>query len=155
MKLSHTLVNGLGRTNRQTIGILPCCALLFVAWTASVLAEPPASTDLRLVYKMNCVRCHGPDGTARDSTGELLYGQDFTDVRWRQRTQDDEMVKTILKGKLFGLVMPAFKDMLTKAEAQQMVTEVIRTSVKGKIIEPTPKAQTASREHKTNPQNTK
>ena len=47
------------------------------------------------------------------------------------------MVQTILKGEFFGLVMPAFKKMLTKEEARRMVTEIIRTSVKGKIIEPT------------------
>ena len=145
MKLSNTLVNGLGRTNRQTSGILACCALLFVAWTAPVLAEPPASTDLRLVYMVNCARCHGPDGTAKDSMGNPLRGQDFTDVRWRQKTKDDEMVETILKGKFFGLVMPAFKKMLTKEEARRMVTEIIRTSVKGKIIEPTPQAPSGKR----------
>lgn len=145
MKLSNTLVTGLDRTLRQTSGILPWCALLVVAWTAPVLAEPPASTDLRLVYKMNCVRCHGPDGTARDSFGDRLAGQDFTDPRWRQRTPDDEMVATILKGKFFGWVMPAFKDMLTKEEAQRMVTEIIRTTVKGKTIEPPPQAQADKR----------
>jgi mono/diheme cytochrome c family protein len=126
--------------NRQMCGILACCALPLVAWTAPVPAEAPAAKDLRLAYKTNCEQCHGPDGTAKDATGKQLKGQDFTDVKWRQNTKDEEMVKTIQKGRFFGLAMPSFKDILTKDEAQRMVTEIIRTSEKGKVIEPAPPA---------------
>lgn len=44
------------------------------------------------------------------------------------------MVETILKGKLFGLLMPSFKGTLTADEAPRMVTDIIRKSKKGQVI---------------------
>ena len=48
----------------------------------------------------------------------------------------NEMVKTILKGKFFGWVMPGFKGTLTEDEVQRMVTDIIRKSKKGQVIAP-------------------
>lgn len=98
-------------------------------------AQDPGPVNLRLFYQQNCVRCHGVDGTARDAAGDKLKGQDFTDPRWR--AQDDQgLVKTILKGKFFGLAMPAYKDRLTREQAQAMVTEVLRRTEKGRPVAP-------------------
>jgi mono/diheme cytochrome c family protein len=92
--------------------------------------------ELRLFYQQNCVRCHGADGTARDAEGKKLKGQDFTDPKWREGAEDRGLVKTILKGKFFGLAMPAFKDRLTKEQAQAMVSDVLRRTEKGKPVAP-------------------
>ena len=97
-------------------------------------AQDAAPVDLRAFYMQNCVRCHGVDGTARDAAGAKLKGQDFTEPRWRQDTPDKDLVKTILKGKFFGLAMPAYKDKLTKEQAQAMVTDVLRKTEKGKPV---------------------
>lgn len=102
--------------------------------TIPLAAQDSAPVDLRTFYAQNCVRCHGADGTARDAGGNKLKGQDFTDPRWRERTTDPQAVKTILKGKFFGLAMPAFKNRLTKEQAQTMVTEILRTMEKGKPV---------------------
>lgn len=91
--------------------------------------------DLRAFYMQNCAVCHGPDGSAVNAEGKRLKGQDFTDPEWQRDARDDKMVKTILKGKFFGLAMPGFKDALTPDEAQQMVTEIIRKSKKGQPID--------------------
>lgn len=93
-------------------------------------------SDLKNFYQNNCSKCHGPDGSATGEDGKKLKGKDFTDQKWLDDTKDDKMVKVILRGKFFGLAMPAFKKILTKEEAQLMITEIIRKSRKGKIIKP-------------------
>ena len=108
-------------------------------WLVVVLSLPlmaQAPKDLKLFYQENCVRCHGADGSARDETGKKLKGQDLTDSAWLGRTTDGEMCKTILKGKFFGMAMPAFKGKLSPQEAQTLVTEVIRRAEKGRAIAP-------------------
>ena len=92
--------------------------------------------DLRAFYMQNCAACHGPDGSAVNAEGKRLKGRDFTDPEWQRGARDEKMVKTILKGKFFGLAMPGFKESLTPDEAQQMVTEIIRKSKKGQPIAP-------------------
>lgn len=111
-------------------------AMLLGACVVVALAEEPAGKDLRLFYQHNCVNCHGVDGSALGPDGKKLKGQDLTDEEWRQNTDDKKMVHTILKGKFFGLAMPKFKDALSKDEAQQMVTEIIRKTRKGVPVKP-------------------
>ena len=109
---------------------------LLVAAAAPALAQTPAGKDLAGFYQQQCARCHGADGSAVDADGKRLSGQDFTNAQWQRRTSDDQMVKTILKGKFFGLAMPSFKKSLTPEEARQMVTDIIRKSRKGTVIAP-------------------
>jgi mono/diheme cytochrome c family protein len=111
-------------------------ALLLAFFITPVLAQGPAGKDLRAFYQQNCASCHGPDGSAVSAEGEKLSGQDFTDQGWQRRTRDDEMIKTILKGKFFGLAMPSFEDALTTEEVQQIVTEIIRKAKKGHMVAP-------------------
>jgi mono/diheme cytochrome c family protein len=124
------------RSFRLTSALLSCAALLLGTAAVSQAADSPQPGDLRLFYHENCARCHGAEGTGHDSTGKGLRGQDFTDVKWRKDTTDDKMVAVILKGKFFGLAMPAYKSKLTKEDAQRMVTDIIRVSEKGKLIQP-------------------
>jgi mono/diheme cytochrome c family protein len=113
-----------GRVASRVALLLACCS-------APAMAD---GKDLRAFYMQNCAVCHGPDGAAVNAEGKRLKGQDFTDPAWLRDAQDDKMVKTILKGKFFGLAMPGFKEALTPDEAQQMVTEIIRQSKKGEPI---------------------
>lgn len=106
-------------------------ALLLAICITPAMAD---GKDLRAFYMQNCAVCHGPDGSAVNAEGKRLKGQDFTDPKWQRGARDDKLVKTILNGKFFGLAMPAFKDALTPEEAQQMVTEIIRTSKRGQPI---------------------
>jgi mono/diheme cytochrome c family protein len=110
--------------------------MLRVALLLAVCGTPAMADgkDLRAFYMQNCAVCHGPDGSAVDAEGKRLKGRDFTNPEWQRDARDDQMVKVILKGKFFGLAMPAFKDALTPQEAQQMVTEIIRASKKGQPI---------------------
>ena len=118
----------------KTIAII--FAMVFAFWVAVSWAQDSAQKDLRGFYQQNCVRCHGADGSAVSADGKKLKGQDFTDQDWLSKTGDDEMVKTILKGKFFGLAMPKFKNTLTEEEARWIVTNIVRKSKKGQVIAP-------------------
>ena len=112
-------------------------ALLFLP---SLRAQAPAKTlnELKASYMANCVKCHGPDGSGHALEGKKLGGFDFTDAKEAGKESDADMVKTIQKGKLFGIVMPSFKDRLTEDDIQLLVKEVLRKAEKGKVIAPTP-----------------
>ena len=110
--------------------------MFFTLSILSVQAQDTKLNDLKKFYQNHCVKCHGTDGSAMDQDGKKLKGEDFTDQDWQKDTKDDEMIKTIMEGKFFGLAMPAFKDMITHEDAQLMVTDIIRKSKKGEIIAP-------------------
>jgi len=111
-------------------------AIIFALWATPALSQDPKQKDLKGFYQQNCAGCHGPDGSAVSVDGKKLKGRDFTDQDWQRNTGDDEMVKTILKGKFFGLAMPKFKGELTEEEARWIVKNIIRSSKKGQIIAP-------------------
>lgn len=110
-------------------------ALLFLP---SLQAQAPAKTlpELKAFFAANCVKCHGSDGSAHTPEGKKLGGFDFTDAKEAGKESDADMVKTIQRGKLFGIVMPSFKERLTEADIQLLVKEVLRKAEKGKVIAP-------------------
>jgi mono/diheme cytochrome c family protein len=110
-------------------------ALLIVA---GLQAQAPAKSlvELKAFYAANCVKCHGLDGSAHTLEGKKLGGFDFTDPKQVGKESDSDMVKTIRKGILFGVVMPAFKDRLSEDDMQLLVKEVLRKAEKGKVIAP-------------------
>jgi mono/diheme cytochrome c family protein len=112
--------------------------LTLIGICAGASAQIPAKglNDLKSFFAANCVRCHGPDGSARSVEGEKLRGFDFTDAKQLTKQTDADMVRTIRKGLFFGMTMPAFKDQLTEADAQLLVKEILRKAEKGKVIAP-------------------
>jgi len=107
---------------------------LLIVLNFSAAPAQDSKKDLEAFYQENCSKCHGADGSGVDRDGEKLSGRDLTDSEWQKETKDEEMVETILDGKFFGWAMPGFKDKLTRDQAEKMVTEVIRTSERGKKI---------------------
>jgi mono/diheme cytochrome c family protein len=101
-------------------------------------AQSPAKSlaELKAFFGANCTKCHGPDGSAKSPEGKKLGGFDFTDAQAVAKESDADMVKTIRKGVMFGLVMPSFKDKLSEEDMQLMVREVLRKAEKGKAIAP-------------------
>jgi mono/diheme cytochrome c family protein len=89
---------------------------------------------LQHLYVQHCARCHGLDGSATSPEGSRLKGLDFTSVREMQGRTDQELAQTIAKGLLFGLKMPAFKDVFSEPETRTLVREVLRKARKGKAI---------------------
>lgn len=112
------------------------CILFFILCILPSRAQDSKIRDMKRFYQNTCFKCHGMDGSAVGEDGKKLKGQDFTDRKWQQETSDDKMIKTIMKGKFFGLAMPSFKDMLSREDARIIVSDIIRKSEKGKIIAP-------------------
>lgn len=104
----------------------------------SLRAQAPTKSlnQLKAFFAANCVKCHGPDGSAHAPDGKKLGGFDFTDPVKAAKESDADMVKTIRKGLLFGIRMPAFQDRLTDDDIQRLVKEILRKAEKGKVIAP-------------------
>ena len=118
-----------------------CFLLCFPGLLMAQGAAPSRTVDeLRTFFAQNCVKCHGADGSARDSEGKKLRGFDFTDAPKVAGETDADMVKTIRKGIFLGMVMPSFKDRLSEEEATRLVRDILRKAEKGKPIAPKPEA---------------
>lgn len=87
--------------------------------------RPKFEGDLQKYWTDACARCHGTAGNGRDAGGRQLpdAGFDFTDSRKANKKKDAEWVKSILEGKD---KMPAYKGLLTEADAARMVSEILR-----------------------------
>ena len=122
----------------RMVSFLPA---LLAAGALGAQATPVKTVnDLRAFFAQNCVKCHGPDGSAHSAEGKKLGGFDFTNAPKATKETDADMVKTIRKGIFFGLVMPSFKGQLTEADMELLVKEVLRKAEKGKAIAPQPEA---------------
>lgn len=108
----------------------------FIFSAAYAHAQDTKKGEIKKFYQVNCARCHGADGSAIGVDGKKLKGEDFNDPRWQKNTDDEKMIKVILKGKFFGLAMPGYEELITREDAKLIVTEIIRKSEKGKIIAP-------------------
>jgi mono/diheme cytochrome c family protein len=113
--------------------------LLFQTW---LQAQVPAKSlnELKAFFAANCVKCHGPDGSAHSAEGNKLGGRDFTEAAWQAKEKDEAMAKDIRKGIFFGMVMPAFKDRLSEADIELLIKEIVRKAEKGKVIAPAEEA---------------
>ncbi|BDU69939.1 hypothetical protein GETHOR_20400 [Geothrix oryzae] len=121
--------------------MLPILVCLLAALRAADSPRPARTVEeLRAFFAQNCVKCHGPDGSAHGADGKKLGGFDFTDAKKAGGETDADMVKTIRKGIFFGRVMPSFKDQLTEADMALLVKEVLRKAEKGKAIAAEPEA---------------
>lgn len=108
-------------------------------------APPPKDlNELKAFFALNCVKCHGTDGSATDPDGTKRPGMDFTRlaIHYRERSgpasqrEIRAMARTIRKGIFFGRLMPAWKADLSEEDARLMVKEVLLKSEKGKTIQP-------------------
>jgi mono/diheme cytochrome c family protein len=88
------------------------------AGSASAGAGPSSET----LFKQNCAKCHGDDGSGDTSMGRIFGPPDFTDSGWwAKNSSKAEHIRVITKGKKN---MPAFGKKLTKAQIAGLATYV-------------------------------
>ncbi|MBT6095281.1 MAG: c-type cytochrome [Rhodospirillaceae bacterium] len=107
---------------------------------ASAKADDTAPADGKLskeqvtaVYQKRCAHCHGDEGDGMGPAAEFMYPlpRDFTLASFKYKTThaDDEfptdadLYNTIAEG-LPGTSMPAWKDILTKAEIDALIHQI-------------------------------
>jgi len=105
---------------------------------AELQAQTPTKTldELKAIYATSCAKCHGSDGSGRTPKGRKLRVPDFTDAEAMAGKSDVRMARTIRKGIFFGVVMHPFKKRISEAEAELMVSGILRKAEKGKVIAP-------------------
>ena len=97
-------------------------ALLLLGLAALPLRADGGS-DLTAFYEARCAVCHGEEGTGRGLDGARLGPRSFQDPRTFGKATDEDLAKAIRAGQ--G-AMPAFSFLLTQAQAERMVKEVLR-----------------------------
>ena len=94
--------------------------LLFLCLALPLSAEV---RDLKAFFQMRCAVCHGADGSGRGPGGQRLGGRNLLDGRWLAKQTDDELTRSILKGR--G-AMPGYRRQLNEPEARRLLADVIR-----------------------------
>jgi len=79
--------------------------------------EAPDLTVGELLWMRNCARCHGADGQ-----GGREAAINLTAPEWQDRFDDAQIARTITGGKPPN--MPAFADLLTPEQIQELVKQV-------------------------------
>ena len=91
--------------------------------TPSATATPDAFANARAIYARDCQECHGPEG--KGGRVKLDDGSQLRVPSFREghalRHPNSEFVKQIMNG---GDGMPAYKDKLSQAEVDQMVSYI-------------------------------
>jgi mono/diheme cytochrome c family protein len=74
----------------------------------------------RAVFMRHCARCHGRDGKAKTSLGDIYAATDLTDADWWRREQPNNfrLRRVIAQG---AGAMPGFADRLSAAEINALV----------------------------------
>ncbi|SRR6266404_9784471 len=85
----------------------------FVAFVTTTQAQSGPAT----IYKTNCTKCHGPDGSADNPTGKALHAKDLRSEEVQTKS-DAELADLITKG---NGGMPAFGAKLAPEDVQKLV----------------------------------
>jgi mono/diheme cytochrome c family protein len=75
------------------------------------------------LFRENCARCHGRDGTGRTLMGEMMNVPNFTYAWWQETTGDERLINSITRGRR---QMPAFGEKLSRSEVRSLVAYVRR-----------------------------
>ena len=87
----------------------------------------PQPEGKNLFVKAKCIKCHGEDGKGDTEKGQELKAPDFTNAGFQKEAKDDEMTDIILNGskdKMLKILMPPYKDKLSRDEVQVLVRYV-------------------------------
>jgi mono/diheme cytochrome c family protein len=72
-----------------------------------------------ILYRRECLKCHGADGTGSAPREGIPRVPDFTSRAWQERRSDAQLRASILEGK--GSEMPAYRGKVNEQQAQDLV----------------------------------
>ena len=90
--------------------------------THRVAAPAKVTKETRLIFKQNCVKCHGTEGRGKTVDGETTGAQDFTEQDWQQRVSVQRLLNSITHGR--GQ-MPAFGKKLSEEQIKSLAALVL------------------------------
>jgi cytochrome c6 len=93
--------------------------LLFVA-SSSLIAQQAAKSPGARIFRVNCVLCHGTDGSGKTPVGKQLQAADLRSKQV-QKLSDAEMHKIIHNGQAN---MPPFADQLSDSKINEVIKYV-------------------------------
>lgn len=93
----------------------------FAKTNQNVRAYAAKAKEAKKLYKQQCVKCHGADGTGNTTEGQILGATDFIDSDWQERVEDQRLQNSITYGR--GQ-MPPFGKKLTQQQIRILVAYV-------------------------------
>jgi len=104
------------------------------------LASPDFRRQGRLLYRRDCLLCHGDLGDGRGARATELAPppRDFTDVQWQERTDDRHIYYAVAEGRP-GTAMAPWKPTLSPGEIWSVVAYVRSRGPGGGLEEDAPK----------------
>ena len=82
-----------------------------------------SSSDAKTTFDAKCAKCHGKDGRAKGLISKAKGTRNLTDAKWQEDVSDERLYNSISNGR--GK-MPAFKNKLSEADINALVTYVRR-----------------------------
>ena len=89
---------------------------------AKTASSSPGTPDVEELFRCQCVKCHGADGTGNKTRDRLPEIPDFSDTRWQTRRADAQLMASILDGK--GDDMPPQRGKISDEQARDLVRYV-------------------------------
>jgi mono/diheme cytochrome c family protein len=101
--------------------LAPAAAMSFAKTSAPVKPDPKM-LHVQALYRRNCQRCHGEDGSGTKARARMPSIPDFTNESWQRMRKDALLVASILDGK--GTNMPQFGDKLSQGDVRKLVAHI-------------------------------
>jgi len=105
---------------KYKVGALALLPLFLFAMPRTAAAQAGKAEDGQKLYEVNCVKCHGPDGSGNTPIGKAVGAKDLRAPE-AQKLTDAQIFTQIDQGK--GN-MPPFGDALGKAKINDLIAYV-------------------------------
>jgi cbb3-type cytochrome c oxidase subunit III len=105
---------------KYKVGAISLLSLFLFAIPHSAAAQAGKAEEGQELFKQNCVKCHGPDGSGNTPIGKAVGAKDLRAAE-AQKLTDAQIYTQIDKGK--GN-MPPFGDTLNKANINDLIAYV-------------------------------
>ncbi len=126
--------------SRYAIQSTAVCAVVFAVTT--IMAAMPAATERgKAIYQTRCLECHGIEGRGDGQKAPFLSprrGSLVSAATWAK--SDLDLLRTIQNGKP-RTSMPAWKDILTEAEIEEVLLYVRSLVHFSRPLTPAPPSQ--------------